>query len=168
MPRLTALIVPVPEAEPYVSDVRLVHDGSAALGVPAHITILFPFVDGADLDEEAVEDVLAPFTAFAFELDRVGRWDPGSVWLHPEPSTPFSELITAVWQRWPAHPPYEGAYDVVIPHLTVSEVPIDFDPPLPIACVAREVTLIEQAVGPSAAGIRYGSRKSIAGVLSSV
>jgi hypothetical protein len=145
MPRRTALIVPVPEAEPYVAELRLAHDSSAALGVPAHITILYPFADGADVDEDAIAALLARVPAWEFDLDRVERFGDGLVWLHPSPSAPFSELIAAVWQRWPEHPPYEGAHDEVIPHLTVSETPIDFEPPLPIACVAREVTLIEQA-----------------------
>ena len=48
MPRRTALIVEVPEAEPAVGALRLEHDRSAARGVPAHITILFPFADAAE------------------------------------------------------------------------------------------------------------------------
>jgi hypothetical protein len=32
----------------------------------------------------------------------------------------------------------------VIPHLTVGETPLELDAPLPIACRARAVTLIEQ------------------------
>jgi hypothetical protein len=50
-----------------------------------------------------------------------------------------------VWQRWPERPPYEGAFDEVIPHLTISETPIDVQLQLPIAARAREVTLIEEA-----------------------
>ena len=39
----TALVVEVPEAEPLVSQWRAQHDWSAQRGVPAHITILYPF-----------------------------------------------------------------------------------------------------------------------------
>ena len=67
------------------------------------------------------------------------------MWLHPEPSEPFAALTAAVWRRWPAYPPYEGAHEVVIPHLTVSEDPIEVDIPLPIKASARAVTLIEEA-----------------------
>ena len=55
------------------------------------------------------------------------------------------DLTAAVWQRWPDHPPYEGEHDEPIPHLTVSETPIDVQLELPIACRAREVTLIEES-----------------------
>jgi hypothetical protein len=143
MPR-TALIVPVPEAEQQVGELRLAHDSSAALGVPAHVTILFPFLDTAELDEAAVADLLSGFPAFDFELDRVERFPDGTTWLRPAPSAPFADLTAAVWQRWPERPPYEGAHDVVIPHLTLSETPIDVQLQLPIAARAREVTLIEQ------------------------
>jgi len=144
MPRQTALIVEVPEAEPTVGELRLQHDSSAAAGVPAHITVLYPFVDGEDVDEDALAGLFSRFRAFDFVLDRVERWQEGIVWLHPEPSFPFVDLTAAVAQHWPDHPPYEGMFDEPIPHLTVSETPIDFQPRLPIAARARAVTLIER------------------------
>lgn len=143
MPR-TALIVPVPEAEPQVRDLRLAHDRSAARGVPAHVTILFPFLDTEELDEAALADLISRFPAFDFELDRVEQFPDGSTWLRPTPSRPFLDLTAAVWQRWPKHPPYEGLHDEVIPHLTLSETAIDVRMELPIAARAREVTLIEE------------------------
>lgn len=144
MPR-TALIVTVPEAEPAVGALRLAHDWSAPLGVPAHVTILFPFADGGAIDERAIAELVASFAAFAFALDRVERFEGGPVWLHPEPSAPFAALTEAVWRRFPDYPPYEGAHDVVIPHLTMSEEPIDVEISLPIRATASAVTLIEEA-----------------------
>jgi hypothetical protein len=143
MPR-TALIVAIPEADSAVGALRLEHDWSAPLGVPAHISILFPFADGADIDEQAIAELVAPFRQFEFELDSVERFDSGPVWLHPEPSAPFAELTDAVWRRFPDYPPYEGAHEVVVPHLTVSYEPIELDVTLPIRATAREVTLIEE------------------------
>jgi 2'-5' RNA ligase len=144
MPRRTALIVAVPEAEYAVGALRLQYDSSAAAGVPAHITILFPFAPPEQVAEAAVAEVLAPFRAFDFVLDRVERFEQGGVWLHPNPSAPFADLTAAVWQRWPEYPPYEGTWSERIPHLTVSEAPIDVQVELPIDCRAREVTLIEE------------------------
>lgn len=143
MPR-TALIVPVPEAEAQIGELRLAHDWSAARGVPAHVTILFPFVDTRELDEAAIADLIAHFPAFDFELDRVERFPDGTTWLRPTPSLPFVDLTAAVWQRWPERPPYEGIHDEVIPHVTIADTAIDVELQLPIAARAREVTLIEE------------------------
>ena len=138
MPR-TALIVVVPEAQ------HVVADGFAPPGVPAHVTILYPFADGRDVDETAVAEVAASFAAFDFELARFEQFDDGLAWLRAEPAERFVALTNAVWRRFPDYPPYEGAHDVLVPHLTVSTVPVDVGIELPIRATAREVTLIEEA-----------------------
>jgi len=137
--------VTVPEAEPAVGELRLQHDSSAPLGVPAHITLIFPFAPPEAVDERAVADLFGRFRPFDFVLDSVERFEEGPVWLHPHPSAPFEDLIAAVWQRWPEYPPYEGRHDEPIPHLTISETPLDVYVELPIACRAHEVALIEQS-----------------------
>jgi 2'-5' RNA ligase len=142
MPR-TALIIEVPEAEPVIGALRLEHDPSAAQGAPAHITVLFPFAH--PVDEDALADLFTRFRPFDFTLDRIERFQEGAVWLRPKPATPFVDLTAAVVQRWPEYPPYEGAHDEIIPHVTISMSPIDVDVPLPIAAHAHEVTLIEQS-----------------------
>jgi len=144
MPRRTALIVPVPEAEPAVSELRLEHDPTARLGVPAHITILYPFAPPDTVDETSVAELLAPFRAFPFELSSVERFGEDVTFLAPRPAQPFVDLIAAVTERWPEYPPYEGTVDTVVPHLTLGYRPLDVSIDLPIACVAREVTLIEE------------------------
>jgi hypothetical protein len=143
MPR-TALIVAVPEAEPAVHELRLRHDWSARHGVPAHVTVLFPFLTAGSVDDGALRTLFARHDAFEFVLDRVEQFQEGAVWLHPEPSAPFRALTAAVWRRWPECPPYEGAHDDVIPHLTISDEPVDVIVELPIAARADEVTLIEE------------------------
>jgi 2'-5' RNA ligase len=140
------LIIAVPESEASVAELRLAHDSSAPLGVPAHITVLFPFAAPDDVDEDALAELVAAHAAFDFELVSLEHFDDGVTYLAPVPSEPFTALIRAVAERWPDYPPYEGMFEVdaVIPHLTVGETPLELDAPLPIACRAREVTLIEQ------------------------
>lgn len=141
----TALVVTVPEADESVRDIRLAHDPSATLGLPAHITLLFPFAPSDAVDEHALHEVFDGRAAFDFILDRVQRWDDGIVWLHPEPSMPFEKLTRAIWQRWPEYPPYGGIYPTIIPHLTLSEQPIEVDVALPIRSRARAIALVEEA-----------------------
>jgi 2'-5' RNA ligase len=146
MPWRTALIVAVPEAEDAVGALRLQHDRSAQVGVPAHITILFPFMPPEQVDEAELAALIGAQAAFEFELTRLETF-PGDVvtWLTPEPAEPFVKLTDAVRRRWPEFPPYEGIHEAVTPHLTISDSGrLDVELDLPIACRAREVTLIEE------------------------
>ncbi|MGH2922278.1 MAG: 2'-5' RNA ligase family protein [Gaiellaceae bacterium] len=150
MPR-TALIVAVPEAEPLVQEWRLRWD-NASLGIPAHITLIFPFVPVEGIGEElmgGLRELFAAQPSFAFSLARVARF-PEHAWLAPEPNEPFRRLTALLAERYPEHPPYEGIHDEVIPHLTVVEgdmalqdkVDAALTPHLPIAAEVREVTLL--------------------------
>jgi hypothetical protein len=119
----TALIVAVPEAEPLVGSWRAKHDWSAQRGVPAHVTVLYPFVPTERVDDRLLGELRELFAmqpSFSFDLPRVARF-PDVAWLAPEPSEPFNALTETVVARYPDYPPYEGIHDVVIPHLTVAE-----------------------------------------------
>lgn len=48
----TGLILLVPEAEPVVAHIRRRCDPNAALGVPAHVTALYPFRPYELIDDE--------------------------------------------------------------------------------------------------------------------
>lgn len=142
--------MPVPEAEPAVARLRLEHDPMARLGVPAHITVHFPFAPPERIDEAAVGALVAAHAAFAYELASVEYFDDDVTYLAPVPAEPFAALTRAVAERWPAYPPYEGAFETVIPHLTVGETNLELDVPLPIACRAEEALLLEEH-GPAGA-----------------
>ena len=112
----------VPEAEPVVGDLRLLHDPSAAAGASAHITVLFPFMAPAALTPAVLDRcaaVIASHAAFSFRLDTVGRF-PATTYLEPSPAAPFVALTHALWGAFPAFPPFRGEFASVVPHLTVS------------------------------------------------
>ena len=54
---VTALIIEVPEAEPLVGEVRHQFDPVSNSGIPAHITLLYPFVP-VELFDSAIEATL--------------------------------------------------------------------------------------------------------------
>jgi 2'-5' RNA ligase len=119
----TALVIAIPEAEPLVSEWRTQYDWSAQRGVPAHITLLYPFAPTEKVDDELLRQLRSLFAAEAaisFELARVARF-PDVAWLAPEPPEPFNALTDLIAARFTEYPAYEGAHDVVIPHLTVAE-----------------------------------------------
>jgi 2'-5' RNA ligase len=119
----SALIVRVPEAEPYVSHHRERYDSSAKLGVPAHITVLYPFMPPELINAsilERVKSAISCETAFAFRLEEVGKFS-GVVYLIPEPCDPFVSLTRAIAAAFPDYPPYRGQHAGTVPHLTAAQ-----------------------------------------------
>lgn len=150
----SALVVPVPEAEPSVRRHRFRYDSVAVRGVPAHITLLFPFMPPEAITDEtlgAVRDVLTRFSTFPFSLTALERFPEGAIYLAPHPADPFVRLTEALVDRFPAYPAYRGAYAEVIPHLTVAQ--------LPEASTLDEVSDIRRSLPDS----MHGSRDSAHG-----
>ncbi|KQX50161.1 MULTISPECIES: 2'-5' RNA ligase family protein [unclassified Streptomyces] len=119
----TGLIVRIPEAEPYVRRWRERLDPSARAGVPAHVTVLFPFLDESRMDalvHAALADVLGGQQAFDLRFERCGRF-PGVLHLVPEPDAPLRQLTEAIAERWPEAPPYGGRHAEIVPHLTIAQ-----------------------------------------------
>ena len=118
----TAFIVNVPEAEAHVAGLRSCFDASVHLGVPAHITVLVPFM----APDHITPDVLAQIQAalsdvppFAFSLSQVRRF-PATAYLAPEPAEPFIALTEALVRVFPEFPPFRGEHESIVPHLTVA------------------------------------------------
>lgn len=98
-------------------------DSAAGAGVPPHVTILYPFLPAAQLGPDVrreLASIAADEQPFEVRFTRVGRF-PTAVFVAPEPSSPFLRLTEAVAARFPDYPPYGGAFDEVIPHLTICE-----------------------------------------------
>jgi hypothetical protein len=76
----------------------------------------------------------------------VERFSSGLVYLALNPAEPFKQLTEVLAAAFPDWPPYGGAFDDVVPHLSISE---ELPEPelaaiqerLPIAATAEEVTL---------------------------
>lgn len=150
----SALLITVPAAEPAVAMHRSRLDTSAADGVPAHITVLYPFLP-PDLIDARTHAILARLFAavpgFRFTLDRT-RWFPDPVlWLGPSDPAPFSALTELAVAAFPSCPPYGGRVATVIPHLTIGNgapragleaVEAEVRLHLPIEAEATSVTLM--------------------------
>ncbi|HEV3039608.1 MAG TPA: 2'-5' RNA ligase family protein [Candidatus Angelobacter sp.] len=152
MPNESAIIMPVGEVEPIVASLRMQYDKSASLGVPAHITLLYPFRPASTAEKE-IENLVEFFSAistFEFSLAEVRRF-PRTAYLHPDVPERFTDIIRKLLEKWPDCQPYHGAFQDIIPHLTVAD---DVDVHeldmvqerllhrLPVTCIAKEAWLL--------------------------
>jgi hypothetical protein len=120
----TALVALIPEADPVVGRYRSQLDSGAQVGVPAHVTILYPFLPPGMVTDTIVAELdrlLGGHTAFDVSFDSVAWFDDQVAYLRPTPDEPFRLLTASAWRRWPACPPYGGAHSEPTPHLTIGD-----------------------------------------------
>jgi hypothetical protein len=124
IPSRTALLVPVPEAEQVVGQHRRALDHTAAWGIPAHVTVLYPFVPPDEIAPAVVAKVQAALDGipdFTCTFSQVRWFGEQVVWLAPDNDQPFRDLTRTVYDRFPEHPPYRGAILDPVPHLTIGD-----------------------------------------------
>lgn len=118
----TVLLIKVPEAEPLVGGWRQQFDSSAGARIPAHVTVLYPFLDHGRIDADVLDALgvlVGAHCAFDVRFESCGRF-PDVLFLVPAPDGPLRALTQAVCEQWPEVPPYGGRFAEVIPHLTVA------------------------------------------------
>ncbi|MGI6876972.1 2'-5' RNA ligase family protein [Amycolatopsis sp. 3B14] len=118
----SVLAIPVPAADPLLARAAELSP-AARRGLPAHISLLYPFRPAADLDEAtvtALADALERQPAMEVRFERCHHHD-GFVYLRPDPLQPLTGLIAALRRRWPGVVPYDGRFgEDVGAHLTVA------------------------------------------------
>ena len=159
----SALVVLVPEAEALVKPFRDRYDPSAALGVPAHITLLYPFKPPDEVGSAVLDELrrgFARFAPFRFALAHIRRFPAEVLYLAPEPDEPFRRLTSAISDWYPETPPYGGKWPDIVPHLSVARltdeqkldrIADEFAQAsrgvLPIRATAEEVALMDNRPG---------------------
>jgi 2'-5' RNA ligase len=129
---------------------RLEHDPVAAAGVPAHITLIVPWLPPPEIDPGDLTELAQALEAtepFDFSLARVSWFGRHVLWLAPDPIEPFVKLTSTLADRF-GTPPYGDEFDEIVPHLTIGHasdgvelgsVAAELQGKLPIACRAEEV-----------------------------
>lgn len=155
--RESVILVPVPKAEFLVQSLRIKYDPSATQGIPAHITILFPFKNPEMIDREILADLKKAFKKvrrFSFILDKISTF-PDVVFLEPSQKEKFIAITNEIVKVFPENPPYEGKFTQINPHLTIghklkekfNEALIEAKQvtqnSLPVRAVAQEAWLME-------------------------
>lgn len=118
------VIIAPPEIQVAVTPLRLKYGMERMLRVPAHITVLFPFVPLQQLDSAAarLHEIYADFPAFDVTLDGYGFF-PSTAYLKIVDPAPIKALFQRIHAAYPQYPPYRGAFgsDDISPHMTVGE-----------------------------------------------
>lgn len=89
--------------------------------VPAHITLLYPFVvmDRLPQASRKVRTIAADVAPFDVTLDGYGAF-PGVLFMEPTNSVPIQALFRKVTAAFPECNPYDGAFgNNLTPHVTV-------------------------------------------------
>lgn len=124
MPRdgRTGLVIPVPAADEALAWVSGWYPEAVRDGVPAHLSLLYPFLAAGDLDAgvlTALREVFDHQPPMRVVLSRCRRRG-GFVYLVPEPVAPLRDLIGALRSDWPAPVAHRGLGEEVEPHVTVA------------------------------------------------
>jgi len=150
----TGLIIPVPAFEGFIREHRAVNSAVSPEGVPAHLTLLYPFLPPFRCDEAhaEVEDFFNQIEPFEFELTHVGWFEDRVVFLAPSDPTPFVALTERLIDQWTQCIPYGGRHaGKHVPHLTlgIEGTPAEMaslaeaaEKLLPIKCTAEQAWLM--------------------------
>lgn len=104
----SALVVLVPESDAVVGSFRDRYDPSAAEGVPAHITLLYPFKSPDAIDDATLRKLSNCFLGHGpiqFSLSAMRRLPTAVLYLAPQPDEPFRQLTLAIWSLFPQFRP---------------------------------------------------------------
>lgn len=156
-PQETGLIIPVPGLNEFVRTWRTAIEAMPPQGAPAHITVMYPFLEPsvAAAHSQRIAEMVADHRAFEFELTKVGWFDDDVVYLEPQPAELFAAMTHAVTAAWPNLEPYGGEFEEVVPHLTLGafgdgleRAAVAAEHLLPFHATAREVWLMEGCADP--------------------
>lgn len=117
----TGLILPVAELESFLVHWRAEVDAVPPAGVPAHISLLYPFLPPDTCVGQRVEvaEFFGKIEPFDFWLTEVGWFDGRVVFLRPDDPAPFLDVTEQLVARWTQCLPYGGKHAELVPHLTL-------------------------------------------------
>jgi 2'-5' RNA ligase len=120
----TAVVIFTPhEVQAIATPIMRQHALESLIRVPAHITLMFPFVPYVQLDEAAqtVVSVCAQIKPFDITLSGYDQF-PGVIFMPPTNPQPIKAVFRQLFDAFPLYPPYGGAFGSDLhPHVTVGE-----------------------------------------------
>lgn len=113
----TGLIFPVPAAQALVDKFLLQTDPTRDSGLPAHITVLFPFVPVTPRVTEKLEAFFKDIPPFEINFDKAAKF-PLNTYLVPRQNDFLIQIIEKASRTFDIKP-YGGVHPKIIPHLTL-------------------------------------------------
>ncbi len=106
-----------------LDDLRLRCVSDARRGVPAHVTLLYPFVEPDALTPDVhqmIASIAAANSSFSFALSGPKRW-PDTIYAAVDPNEPFLALHRQLTSAFPGYPIYGRPGFQLVPHVTLAE-----------------------------------------------
>ena len=100
----SALIVGIPEAEEAVARHRALFDDAAAWGIPAHVTVLYPFMPPSEVDAHVIGTLataISTIPRFHATFESTGWFGTNVLWLDPQPAAVFGALTQLIAAPFP-------------------------------------------------------------------
>jgi 2'-5' RNA ligase superfamily protein len=118
----TALVVLVPEADPALALVAAQYPHLVRPGLPAHVTVLYPWIPASEIDSAALNRCASLAasvdpTKVSFSAVQV---HPGILFLEPDQRHIVNRLSQRAQSCWPSLRPYGGKYPDSPPHVTLA------------------------------------------------
>lgn len=91
--------------------------------IPPHVTLAYPFLPAHRVDATVIDELDEIFEGrepFDFEMATVGWFGDNVVYVEPSHPEAFGELTATLQGTFPDFRPYDGAFDSVVPHVTLS------------------------------------------------
>lgn len=154
----SVLLLFVPEAEPVVRAWRDRYDPSSREGVPAHVTLLYPFLPAESIgtpDLARLRSFFGGKPPLSLTFSEFGRF-PGVLFLKPDDDPRLRDLLGSLLASYPELPPYGGQFPDPQPHHTVAqaieesvmvEIEADVSRALPFASSVSDAALMVDAGG---------------------
>jgi hypothetical protein len=164
----SGIVALLPELDPVVGQYRSQFD-ARFLGLAAHVTLLSPWIAPAELREADLDELAQLFKShqpFEVSFAKIESFPPNSAegipakdgsgcnvyYLSPAPADPFLALTEDLCTVWPEYQPYGGAFEQIVPHLTVAttagpaeaaELQQRLAGQLPLAATVAELAVVE-------------------------
>ena len=120
----TAIVIFAPhEVQGIATPIMRQYALESLIRVPAHITLMFPFVSYERLDEasQIIKSICTSVTPFEITLSGYDQF-PGVIFMQPANPEPIKAVFRQIYDAFPLYPPYGGAFgNDLYPHLTVGE-----------------------------------------------